>query len=234
MSVIHCSALSECISAIETFFVTSHKASSAQDHMRRTLCHYTFMHCVTAPTFRAHFYHEVPLKKDALIFLFSTKHWLYSKSNAAENKSFWLIIEGHTCSCVFSEKIPMFCSNFFSFLHIRCSFPQKLPTGVQEDPESSLQGVCACLHSSLWQHLQHGCRGPHQYLLQALLLLHIGVQPHWSLWTGTTGENTAWPQRCKRCSRMFSQRECCLHCSQSCQRGTKYQPWCHLESCCAQ
>lgn len=74
MSAIHCSALSECISAVETFFVTSHKASSARDNMQRTLCHYTFMHCVTAPTFHAHFYHEVPLKKGALIFLFSTKH----------------------------------------------------------------------------------------------------------------------------------------------------------------
>lgn len=85
----------------------------------------------------------------------------------------------------------------FSFLHTRCTFPQELPAGVQEDPEPSLQGVCACLHSSLWQHLQHGCRGPHQYLLQALLLLHLGVQPHWSLWTGATGETIVWPRMCE-------------------------------------
>lgn len=79
----------------------------------------------------------------------------------------------------------------------RCTFPQKLPAGVQEDPEPSLQSLCACLHPSLWQHLQHGCRGPHQYLLQALLLLHLGVQPHWSLWTGAPGEILVWPQMCQ-------------------------------------
>ena len=89
------------------------------------------------------------------------------------------------------------CCNTFSFLRTRCTVPKELPAGVQEDAEPPLQGVCACLHPSLRQHLQHGRRGPHQYLLQALLLLHLRVQPYWSLWAGAPGETIAWLLMCE-------------------------------------
>ena len=107
------------------------------------------------------------------------------------------------CCMFVSNLIKLFfmlaylCDNFFLFIHYRCSFPQELPAGVQKDPEPPLQGVCACLHPSLRQCLQYGCRGPHQYLLQALLLLHLRVQPHWSLWTWAPGETLVWPQMCE-------------------------------------
>lgn len=96
-------------------------------------------------------------------------------------------------SLVLTFSLFFFNWHTFCFLHARCSLPKELPTGVQEDVESSFQGLCARLHPSLRQHLQHGGRGSHQHLLQTLLLLHLRVQPHWSLWARAIGKSIVWP-----------------------------------------
>lgn len=137
--------------------------------------------CSTAPLFRCHVKHWIS--------------WKHPENDHVERDclqlcKLWNI--AHRCDEV--RKEPLYFHNSFSpFFTSRCSFPQELPAGVQEDPKPTLQGVRSCLHPPLWQCLQYGCRGPHQYLLQTLLLLHFRVQPDWTLWAGAPGETLAWP-----------------------------------------
>uniref|UniRef100_A0AC11D2G4 MOB kinase activator 3B n=1 Tax=Ovis aries TaxID=9940 RepID=A0AC11D2G4_SHEEP len=60
----------------------------------------------------------------------------------------------------------------------KCSLPKELPADLQEDPLPPLPGLRPRLHPPLRPGHCDGCRGPCQHLLQTLLLLCHGDEPH--------------------------------------------------------
>ena len=96
---------------------------------------------------------------------FSTvsEKWLQSELRLTEQKSDFIkttlrsvnhiAIENYyifvTINTISQVEVSHILSHFSPFVCFRCTFSKELPAGVQEGPEPSLQGVCACLHSSL-------------------------------------------------------------------------------------
>lgn len=83
------------------------------------------------------------------------------------------------------------CDNPVFSIH-RCSLSKELPSDLQEDTLPAFSGVCSRLHSSLWPYHPYGGRGPHQYLLQAFLLLCDRAQPDRPQRTRAFGKFKVW------------------------------------------
>lgn len=76
----------------------------------------------------------------------------------------------------------------FPFPFSRCSLPKELPADLQEDPLPPLPGLRPRLHPPLRPGHCDGCRGPCQHLLQTLLLLRHGDEPHRPQGAGALGK----------------------------------------------
>lgn len=76
----------------------------------------------------------------------------------------------------------------FPFPFSRCSLPKELPADLQEDPVPPLPGLRPRLHPPLRPGHCDGCRGPRQHLLQTLLLLRHGDEPHRPQGAGALGK----------------------------------------------